>query len=572
MFAFTDANAGTNKTVTTSGVTVNDGNSGSNYNPVVYVDNTTSTINKAALTLGTSAVTKTYDGSLAAAGTAVVTLGTLYNNASNGGTLDSLSGGTFAFTNANAGTGKTVTTDAVTVNDGNLGGNYTVSYANNAASIIDKATLTLSTSDVTRTYDGTLAAAGTAVVTLGTLYTNASNSSTPDSISGGTFAFANKNASTGNKVVTTTGVAVSDGNSGSNYTVSYANNTTSTINKADLSLKTSDVTKAYNGTLAALGTAVSTSGTQVFSGDSLSGGMFAFTDANAGTNKTVTTSGVTVNDGNSGSNYNPVVYVDNTTSTINKAALTLATSAVTKTYDGSLAAAGTAVVTLGTLYNNASNGGTLDNLSGGTFAFTNANAGTGKTVTTDAVTVNDGNLGGNYTVSYANNAASIIDKATLTLSTSDVTRTYDGTLAAAGTAVVTLGTLYTNASNSSTPDSISGGTFAFANKNASTGNKVVTTTGVAVSDGNSGSNYTVSYANNTTSTINKADLSLKTSDVTKAYNGTLAALGTAVVSGGTQVFSGDSLSGGMFAFTDANAGTNKTVTTSGVTVNDGNSG
>ena len=74
--------------------------------------------------------------------------------------LDSLSGGTFAFTNANAGTGKTVTAAAVTVNDGNSAGTTPVSYANNTNSTINRAPITLSTSDVTKSYDGTLAATG----------------------------------------------------------------------------------------------------------------------------------------------------------------------------------------------------------------------------------------------------------------------------------------------------------------------------------------------------------------------------------------------------------------------------
>ena len=124
-----------------------------------------------------------------------------------------------------------VTATGVTVNDGNSGGNYTVSYANNTNSTINKAAITISTSDVTKTYNGTLAAAGTAVVTSGTLYTNASNSNTLDSLSGGTFAFTNANAGTG-KTVTAAGVTVNDGNSGGNYTVSYADNTNSTINKS----------------------------------------------------------------------------------------------------------------------------------------------------------------------------------------------------------------------------------------------------------------------------------------------------------------------------------------------------
>ncbi|MDP3650048.1 MAG: filamentous hemagglutinin N-terminal domain-containing protein, partial [Rhodoferax sp.] len=262
---------------------------------------------------------------------------------------------------------------------------------------ITKADLAVSTSNVTKTYSGTTSALGTAVVAAG----SGTQLFGSDSISGGTFAFLNRNAGTGDKVVSTVDVAVADGNSGGNYNVSYVNNTTSTINKATLTVKTSDVSKTYNGSLAVAGTAVAVSGLGV--GDSLSGGTFAFTNANAGSNKTVTAAGVTVNDGNTGGNYNALVYVDNTTSTIDKANLTVSTIDVTKSYEGTLSASGTATVTSGTLYTNANNS-TLDSLSGGSFAFTNANVGSGnKTVTTAAVTVNDGNSGGNYNVSYANN-------------------------------------------------------------------------------------------------------------------------------------------------------------------------
>ena len=65
-------------------------------------------------------VGKTYDGTLAANGSAVVVAGTLFHNASNGNAQDTLSGGSFAFTDANAGTGnRTVTASGVAVNDGN---------------------------------------------------------------------------------------------------------------------------------------------------------------------------------------------------------------------------------------------------------------------------------------------------------------------------------------------------------------------------------------------------------------------------------------------------------------------
>src|SRR5487761_2269467 len=76
-----------------------------------------------------------------------------------------------------------------------------------------------------------------ATVASGTLYTNASNGNTADTLSGGTFAYTDANAGTNNKTVTTSGVTVNDGNSGGNYAVTYADNTTSTIAQAPVTLR-----------------------------------------------------------------------------------------------------------------------------------------------------------------------------------------------------------------------------------------------------------------------------------------------------------------------------------------------
>ncbi|SMC96269.1 beta strand repeat-containing protein [Sporomusa malonica] len=242
---------------------------------VSYSPGSTLTINKAALTVSTGDVTKTYDGTTTAAGSAIVTSGTLYTNASNGGVQDTVSGGSFAFTNASAGIGnKTVTVSDVTVNDGNGGNNYTVTYAANTSSTINKAALTVSTGDVTKTYDGTTTVAGSAIVTSGTLYTNASNGGVQDTVSGGSFAFTNASAGIGNKTVTVSDVTVNDGNGGNNYTVTYAANTSSTINKAALTVTANNAsrytgqanpafTASYSG-LAAGDTPASLSGTLAF--------------------------------------------------------------------------------------------------------------------------------------------------------------------------------------------------------------------------------------------------------------------------------------------------------------------
>jgi len=107
-----------------------------NYS-VNYQSNAISTIIKATITISTSDVVKMYDRRTTANGTAIVVSGSLYINESNNDILDYLSGGTFAFTSPVVGNAnKTVTVSNVTVNDGNNGNNYTVSYQSNTTSTI----------------------------------------------------------------------------------------------------------------------------------------------------------------------------------------------------------------------------------------------------------------------------------------------------------------------------------------------------------------------------------------------------------------------------------------------------
>ena len=89
--------------------------------------------------------------------------------------------------------------------------------------MIDKADLTLSTVSVSKTYDGTLSALGRATVVGGVLFP-------VDSLTGGTFAFTDKNVGAASKTVTASAVTVGDGVNNANYNVSYVPNTTSTIN------------------------------------------------------------------------------------------------------------------------------------------------------------------------------------------------------------------------------------------------------------------------------------------------------------------------------------------------------
>ncbi|PUE33053.1 hypothetical protein B9Z35_05895 [Limnohabitans sp. Jir61] len=526
------------------------GTKASNYSLTQPVGMTGTIVTKDLTISNPLVTTKVYDGTTTAALT-----GTLNGVIAADASFVSLSTLTGTFASANAGTGIAVT-PAYAIS-GTKAANYSLIEPTGMTGGINKALLTLTTSDVVKVYNGTTSVAGASiapslVVTSGTLYANASNGGVTDAISGGTFAFTDANAGTNNKTVSVSGVTINDGNAGGNYTVSYLANTHSTINKAPLTLSTADVVKVYDGATSVAGAStapslVVTSGTLYANAsnggvtDAISGGTFAFTDANAGTNnKTVSVSGVTVSDGNAGGNYT-VSYAANTHSTINKAPLTLSTSDVVKVYDGTTSVVGAStapslVVTNGTLYANASNGGVTDAISGGTFAFTDANAGTNnKTVSVSGVTVSDGNAGGNYTVSYAANTHSTINKAPLTLTTSDVVKVYDGTTSVAGAStapslVVTSGTLYNNASNGGVLDSISGGTFTLTDANAGTNNKTVSVSGITVSDGNAGGNYTVSYAANTHSTINKAPLTVTGDSSTQIYNG-LSQMNTYSVNG-----------------------------------------
>jgi filamentous hemagglutinin family protein len=255
---------------------------------ISYVGGTL-TIGKANLIVSTGNVSKTYNGSTDLTGA------TGQSAIASGGTAlfgsDSLSGGTFAYRDKNAGSGtKAVTVAGVSVNDGNGGGNYDVSYADNITSTISKASLIVSTNDVSKTYNGSTDLSGatgqSAIASGGTALFGS------DSLSGGAFAYTDRNAGSGNKTVTVAGVSVNDGNGGNNYNVSYADNSTSTITPADLTISgITAANKIYNGTTAATVSTAAVTKTGLFAGDDLTvAATGTFDNKNVGDGKTVTLS------------------------------------------------------------------------------------------------------------------------------------------------------------------------------------------------------------------------------------------------------------------------------------------
>ncbi|MCD2514684.1 YDG domain-containing protein, partial [Comamonas endophytica] len=153
--AFSDQNAGAGKTVTVTGATLGNGTGlASNYT-VSNATGVTADITAKALTVtGVTAANKTYDG------TTVATLsgGTLTGLVGNE-TL-TLSGQTGAFSDQNAGAGKTVTVTGATLGNGTgLASNYTVSNATGVtADITAKALTVTGVTAANKTYDGTTVA------------------------------------------------------------------------------------------------------------------------------------------------------------------------------------------------------------------------------------------------------------------------------------------------------------------------------------------------------------------------------------------------------------------------------
>jgi hypothetical protein len=187
--------------------------------------------------------------------------------------------------------------------------------------------------------------------------------------------------------------------------------------------------KTYDGTTSAT---LDTSGagfTGMISGDSLTvaGATGAFADKNAGRGKTVTISGLTLG-GADASNYTLAATTATTMADIAKAAITATgITAANKTYDG------TTNVTLdasGASFTGMISGDSLT-IVGATGAFSDKNAGVGKTVTISDLTFGGADAG-NYSLAAMTTTTADIAKATITaitgITASD--KTYDGSTAA----------------------------------------------------------------------------------------------------------------------------------------------
>jgi hypothetical protein len=125
--------------------------------------------------------------------------------------------------------------------------------------------------------------------------------------SGFTQAFNTKHAGIGNKTLIPAGSA-NDGNSGANYSVTFVNFTTGTINPLAITVTAAPTTKVFDGTTLSSGVPTIMPLPFLVGGDTPSFTQ-TYDNKNAGTGKTLTPSG-SVNDGNGGLNYSVTFAVN----------------------------------------------------------------------------------------------------------------------------------------------------------------------------------------------------------------------------------------------------------------------
>jgi len=324
--------------------------------------------------------------------------------------------------------------------------------------------LTIAATGVNRVYDGTTGA----TVSYG------DDRVAGDMLSiGGSAVFADKNAGTG-KTVNVAGIGVTGADAG-NYAFNTTAATTADIIAKALSLSGLTANnKVYDGittaSISSYGNLVGIVGGEAVTLDS-GGASSAFADRNVGAGKTVTVSSLALA-GPGNANYS--IADQATTADITARALTVTAAGVNKVYDGLVAAT--------VSYGDDRVAG--DALSiGGSAAFADKNAGTGKTVNVTGIGVSGADAG-NYTWNTtASTTADIVARA-LTVAANAVTITYTGAAFIGGNGVT-----YTGFVNGETSAVLSG-TLAYGGNSQGAinpGSYVITPSGLA-SD-----NYAIAY-------------------------------------------------------------------------------
>ena len=432
-----------------------------NYNTLTGASAGNFTITKRLITVTAVTNTKTYDGTTSASATPTITSGSL-------ATGDTVTW-TETYSTATAGTGKTLI-PAGTVNDGNGGNDYTVTFVSVYTGVINKITPIISVTNSPVTYNGSPQAVvissstpgfvsnvryngsstvptdvGTYTITANFTPTDTNNYNTLTGTSAGNLVVvkATPTLSINNPSVTYSGspqaVIISSSTSGSVTNVKYNGSSTVPTNAGTYAITTNftptDTTNYNSLTGVSIGNFVINKATPTISitnspvtYNGLAQSVIV-TGSVAGTVSSVRYSGSSTVPSDVGTyaitanftptdttNYNSLTGASAGNFTITKRLITVTAVTNTKTYDGTTSASATPTITSGSL----ATGDTVT----WTETYSTATAGTGKTLI-PAGTVNDGNGGNDYTVTFVSVYTGVI---TASNSTTTVTDSVDPTI------------------------------------------------------------------------------------------------------------------------------------------------
>jgi filamentous hemagglutinin family protein len=380
--SFADKNAGAGKTVSVTGLSLS-GSDANNYYiyPTGSPVQTTASISKANLVISGVSTSKVYDGTTVATGSV--------GSSHIAGDDIVVTYGSAAFSDKNAGIGKTINYTGVNVTGADAG-NYAWSSVATGIGDITKATLAVTAVGASKTYDGTTSASTT-------LSDNRIGSD--DLVLSSSSNFADKNAGTG-KTILVTGIQVTGADAG-NYNYNVSATTTGDVAKANLVITANGIDKVYDGTKNA---SVNFVDNRLGSDSLIITGNSAFGDKNAGANKGITVDGIQVAGIDSGNyNWNTIAT---TAAEISKAYLRISAAAQNKTYDSTKGATVT-------LSDDRVAGDDLL-VSPGVSEFADKNAGLHKTVTSSGITVLGADAG-NYTFDTQVSTTADIGKAALSI-------------------------------------------------------------------------------------------------------------------------------------------------------------
>ena len=228
---FDTKDTGVGKTVTASGLTLG-GPDASNYTLATNTLTTTASITAAGVTANIIAANKVYDGT---------TVAKIIGRSLNGviGVEDvTLVGDTAAFDSKGIGTGKTVTATGLTLGGADVGNYFLASSYAATTAQITRAILAANVTVSDKTYDATITATGLTRTLPGAF------SNDDITVDGGAATFNTASAGMG-KTVTVTGLGLSGADTANYLLVSSTVTTTGNILPATLAVRADNKTKAY---------------------------------------------------------------------------------------------------------------------------------------------------------------------------------------------------------------------------------------------------------------------------------------------------------------------------------------